>query len=77
MESPQPEEVKALRVGVQDAQGMNITEAQDYCAGELWTSRRAWQQWETGDRTMHPAFWELANIKLGQKEPKKIPAKKK
>lgn len=64
MESPAPKDVKALRERVQSAQGMNITEAQDYCAGKLWTSRRAWQQWEAGDRGMHPAFWELANIKL-------------
>ena len=27
------------------------------------TSPRAWLQWESGDRRMHPAFWELARIK--------------
>ncbi len=24
---------------------------------------RVWQQWEAGDRKMHPAFWELFRIK--------------
>jgi len=24
---------------------------------------RTWQQWEAGDRRMHPAFWELFRIK--------------
>lgn len=24
---------------------------------------RVWQQWEAGDRKMHPAFWELFQIK--------------
>lgn len=24
---------------------------------------RVWQQWESGDRKMHPAFWELFKIK--------------
>lgn len=24
---------------------------------------RVWQQWEAGDRRMHPAMWELARLK--------------
>ena len=31
--------------------------------GPLDTSRRAYQQWETGDRGMQPAFWEVLKIK--------------
>jgi DNA-binding transcriptional regulator YiaG len=27
-------------------------------------SLRSWQQWEAGDRDMHPAMWELFTIKL-------------
>lgn len=27
---------------------------------------RTWQQWEQGDRQMHPAFWELFLVKTGQ-----------
>ena len=30
------------------------------------TSLRAWQQWEAGDRRMHPAFWELFRIKASR-----------
>lgn len=29
-----------------------------------------WQQWETGRRTMHPAFWELFCLKTP--EPKNL-----
>lgn len=29
----------------------------------LHTTVRVWQQWEAGDRRMHPAFWELFMIK--------------
>lgn len=31
----------------------------------LHASYRTWQQWESGDRKMHPAFWELFKIKTG------------
>jgi DNA (cytosine-5)-methyltransferase 1 len=27
-------------------------------------SLRGWQQWEAGDRRMHPAFWELFLLKV-------------
>ena len=43
--------------------GLGITAAQDWCAAALHTSRRAWQQWESGDRAMHSAFWELLRLK--------------
>jgi len=61
---PTPAQVKELRQKIQALKAMNITSAQDECAAMLHTSRRAWQQWETGDRGMHAAFWELANIKF-------------
>lgn len=63
MKSPDSVQVLALRLKVQANLQVGITAAQDYCAALLHTSRRAWQQWETGDRSMHPAFWELAQIK--------------
>ena len=44
--------------------GLGITAAQDQCAAALHTTRRAFQQWECGDRAMHAAFWDLLNIKL-------------
>lgn len=61
--TPKPEQVKAVREAVQLSQSMGITAAQDWCANALHTSRRSFQQWETGARAMHPAFWELLKIK--------------
>lgn len=34
------------------------------------TSARAWLQWESGERRMHPAFWELAQLKAARLCPK-------
>lgn len=61
---PTSEQVKQVREAVQASQSIGITAAQDWCAQALHTSRRSFQQWESGDRTMHPAFWELLGIKL-------------
>lgn len=61
--TPAPTQVKQLREAVQVSRSIGITAAQDWCAEALHTSRRAFQQWETGARAMHPAFWELLNIK--------------
>jgi len=66
--NPRPESVRMLRERVQAARGLDITRAQDQCAEALHTSRRAWQQWERGDRRMHPAFWELACDKAAEIE---------
>jgi DNA-binding transcriptional regulator YiaG len=53
--NPSPEEVRATR----EAAGLSQT-----AAGALvHTTCRTWQQWEAGDRRMHPAFWELFRIK--------------
>ena len=52
-----------MREAVQASLGLGITAAQDWCAMTLHTSRRAFQQWETGDRAMHAAFWDLLLIK--------------
>lgn len=38
-----------------------LTQAQ--AAALVHTTCRTWQQWEAGDRRMHPAFWELFRIK--------------
>lgn len=61
--TPTPEQVKKVRETVQIDSALGITAAQDWCATALHTSRRAFQQWETGARAMHPAFWELLKIK--------------
>ena len=62
-QSPDKAEVVAGRTAVQGAKGIGITAAQDWCAEQVHTTRRVWQQWEAGDRNMHPAFWELFRIK--------------
>lgn len=61
--SPTPEQVKQVREAVQASLDLGITAAQDWCSVALHTKRRPWQQWETGARAMHPAFWELLTIK--------------
>lgn len=61
--SPSPVAVKGAREAIQARHGLGITAAQDWCAAALHTSRRAWQQWESGDRAMHSAFWELLRLK--------------
>lgn len=55
--NPTPSEIKEARSQA------GITQEQ---AGKmLHTTVRVWQQWEAGDRRMHPAFWELFRIKAG------------
>jgi len=61
---PTPEQICDLRSDIQDHYGMDKTEAIDLCAKLVYTSRRNWQHWERSERKMHPAFWELANIKV-------------
>jgi DNA-binding XRE family transcriptional regulator len=59
--NPSPDEVKATR----EWAGLTQTEA-----GEMvHTTCRAWQQWEAGDRRMHPAFWELFRRKIATAPP--------
>jgi len=54
--NPAPEEIRAAR----EAAGISQT-----AAGALvHTTCRTWQQWEAGDRRMHPAFFELFSIKV-------------
>lgn len=53
--NPTPAEVRAAR----EAAGLSQTVAADL----VHTTCRTWQQWEAGDRRMHPAFWELFNLK--------------
>jgi putative transcriptional regulator len=54
--NPSPEEITAARLAA------NLTQTQ---AGALvYSALRTWQQWEAGERRMHPAFWELFNLKV-------------
>lgn len=54
--NPRPEQIRAAR----EAAGLSQTEA----AKLIHCSLRGWQQWEAGERSMHPAFWELFRHKL-------------
>lgn len=57
--NPRPAEIVRLR----EAARLTQTEA-----GELvHTTCRVFQQWEAGDRRMHPAFWELFERKVKEK----------
>ncbi len=53
--NPSPLEIKAAR------ESAELT--QTAAASLLHTTCRTWQQWEAGDRRMHPAFWELFQLK--------------
>lgn len=54
--NPTKSEIRAAR----EAAGLTQTQAADMVRSTC----RAWQQWEAGDRRMHPAFWELFNLKV-------------
>lgn len=53
--NPAPETIRAAR----EAARMTQTEA----ALLVHASLRAWQQWEAGDRRMHPGLWSLFRIR--------------
>ena len=53
--NPTPAEVRELR----DKYALTQAAA----ATMLYTSTRSYQQWESGDRRMHPAFFELLSLK--------------
>lgn len=53
--NPTPSEIKEARAQA------GIT--QEEAGKMLHTTVRVWQQWEAGDRRMHPAMWELFRIK--------------
>jgi putative transcriptional regulator len=53
--SPRPDALRSARENA----GLSQTDA----AALVHASLRGWQQWEAGDRRMHPAMWELFEIK--------------
>jgi len=61
MKSPTKEEVVAARKLV------GITQA--HAATLVHSALRSWQQWEAGHRKMHPAIWELFQIKTRIQQP--------
>lgn len=40
---------------------------QDKAATLVHVNLRSWQKWESGERPMHPAFWELFLLKSAPK----------
>ncbi|TGC30851.1 transcriptional regulator [Pseudomonas citronellolis] len=53
--TPDPAEILTARKAV----GLSQTAA----AALVHSSLRTWQQWEAGDRRMHPGLWELFLLK--------------
>jgi putative transcriptional regulator len=53
--NPTPEQVREAR----SAAGMTQSEAARAVRGTM----RAWQEWEAGNRRMHPGLWELFRLK--------------
>ena len=56
MKSPTPEQIRSAR----HKAGLTQTKA----AKLVYCTLNAWQKWEAGDRSMHPAIWELFNLKV-------------
>ncbi|PKE27458.1 transcriptional regulator [Rahnella sp. AA] len=54
--TPTPDEIKAAR----NLAALTQTEAAALTHSKL----RTWQQWEAGDRKMHPGLWELFTLKI-------------
>lgn len=54
-DNPSPDEIRAARAAARLTQ----TEA----AGRIHSTLRAWQEWEAGNRRMHPGLWELFQLK--------------
>lgn len=59
MTSPTPEEIRAARLTA----GLTVRQACEM----VHASPRSWQNYEAGDRVMHPAIWELFRIKVAQR----------
>lgn len=57
--NPTPSQIRAAR----KAAKLTQTEA----AGVVFMKIRCWQQWEAGDRRMHPALWELFRREVGRR----------
>lgn len=66
--NPRPDEIRAAR----ERAGLTQTEA----AALIQSTLRAWQGWEAtegeqGARRMHPGLWELFQIKVADKQPRR------
>ena len=61
MQSPTPTEISDLLE--------SCGKTQEAVALLLHVNGRTVRQWKAGDRKMHPAFWELLNLKLKSDNP--------
>lgn len=55
--NPTPEQIRSARASADLTQ----TEAASLIHGSM----RAWQEYEAGNRRMHPGLWELFKMKVG------------
>jgi len=55
--NPTPQRIKTAREAA--------SQTQQEAAIEVHSNLRSWQKWEGGERRMHPAFFELYQIKTG------------
>ncbi len=60
---PVADEIRAARLAIP-----NLTQTE--AAALIFCSLKTWQQWESGIRQMHPAFWELWRIKSKRLAPR-------
>lgn len=58
--NPTPDEIKAGR----EAAGLSQTAAAEL----IFSTLRTWQDWEAGERRMHPQLWEAWRFKVEQPE---------
>ena len=58
--NPTPTEIRQAR----ESAGLTQTQA----AEKVHATLRAWQWWESGDRAMHAAFWELFKLKTRKRK---------
>jgi DNA (cytosine-5)-methyltransferase 1 len=59
MKSPTSQQIRKAR----ERAGLSRKDAADL----IYKSVRTWEKWENGERTMDPAFWELWQRKLTEK----------
>ena len=58
IKNPEPDQIRAARLSAE------LT--QESASRLVYSSLNAWSQWERGERKMHPAIWELFQIKTQQ-----------
>ena len=64
---PATEEIRELRRQTQEALGIPLKTSrpgQSICGMAVHYDYQSWYGWESGKTKMHPAVWELANLKM-------------